>query len=276
MSHRTNPPPPTARQREQDRATIRVAQALDHEAEDLLRAVPALAEALDTLRAQVHHGARTRGPWQLALRTLARAEARRHPNAARAHRHHQHADQLYWSVVVAWAATIRHHARRLGRRWRADCDVQEVIARLRVSWYEAALRYDPDADVPYDYWARRCQWARYAEGGPPDTLVRRPRNAYHVPVSFVPLDLPAMVDEREPADDAVGRSRTVERVVRCCVALTERQRHVLLGRHWTDEEVTLATLGREMNVSRERVRQLEQEAVLRVRTAWEATYAGRS
>jgi RNA polymerase sigma-32 factor len=51
--------------------------------------------------------------------------------------------------------------------------------------------------------------------------------------------------------------------------LTPRERHIVHQRCLTEESVTLEELGREFGVSKERVRQLEHRALVKLRTAIE-------
>jgi RNA polymerase sigma-32 factor len=53
--------------------------------------------------------------------------------------------------------------------------------------------------------------------------------------------------------------------------LPERERNVLKRRYMMSEQSTLEELGRELGVSRERVRQLEERAKTRMRTALQAS-----
>ena len=53
-------------------------------------------------------------------------------------------------------------------------------------------------------------------------------------------------------------------------ALDERERYILERRFWSDEERSLASIGRELGVSRERVRQLEARAKGKIRQLLDA------
>jgi RNA polymerase sigma-32 factor len=85
--------------------------------------------------------------------------------------------------------------------------------------------------------------------------------------------------ERMPAasetpEDAVARQDEI-RGVRAAldvalVQLGERERRIIEARMLSDEPITLEELGREMGVSKERVRQLEERARSRLRTALSA------
>jgi RNA polymerase primary sigma factor len=70
-------------------------------------------------------------------------------------------------------------------------------------------------------------------------------------------------DERESgADGEVVRKLETRRLMESVARLPERQRRVLVRRYGLDEEkqATLADLSEELEVSRERIRQLQREA----------------
>lgn len=55
--------------------------------------------------------------------------------------------------------------------------------------------------------------------------------------------------------------------------LTDRERHIMEQRYLTDETNSLASIGRGMGLSRERVRQLEHQAQAKMRHAITAAVA---
>lgn len=78
----------------------------------------------------------------------------------------------------------------------------------------------------------------------------------------------------ESPEDAVAREdeiRGVREVLDVALAqLGDRERRIIEARMLSDEPITLEELGREMGVSKERVRQLEERARSRLRTALSA------
>ncbi len=67
--------------------------------------------------------------------------------------------------------------------------------------------------------------------------------------------------------DAEGAAQLQQVVAGALASLPERERLVLKRRYMNPEQTTLEELGRELGVSRERVRQLEERAKTRMRTA---------
>ena len=76
------------------------------------------------------------------------------------------------------------------------------------------------------------------------------------------------VNARTPEDEAI-RGQMATEVERAMAPLTEREREVLRLRYGlgTEREMTLAEIGRRLSVTRERVRQIEQAAVRKMRAA---------
>lgn len=90
-----------------------------------------------------------------------------------------------------------------------------------------------------------------------------------------PAMIDGLADSTDSAEAQVGRAEETaqrERAVRDALAsLPEREQRVLRRRYMMADPSTLEELGRELGVSRERVRQLEQRAKTRMRSALEAT-----
>ncbi|HEX7481283.1 MAG TPA: sigma-70 family RNA polymerase sigma factor [Polyangiales bacterium] len=79
-----------------------------------------------------------------------------------------------------------------------------------------------------------------------------------------PEAIVADVEEQRWAADAVDEALAL---------LSKRERHIVKARYLTEETNSLASIGREMGLSRERVRQLEHQAQLKMRDAVMATVA---
>ena len=74
-----------------------------------------------------------------------------------------------------------------------------------------------------------------------------------------------LVDEQPSPEQAVTEQRdgaAQARLLASALAeLTDRERHIIRERHLREEEITLETLGGTLGVSKERVRQIEQKAL---------------
>jgi RNA polymerase primary sigma factor len=81
-------------------------------------------------------------------------------------------------------------------------------------------------------------------------------------------DLVRDVNTRSPEEAAI-RGQLAEEVERAMVPLNEREREVLRLRYGLglDREMTLEEIGRRLSITRERVRQIEAKAVLKMRAA---------
>lgn len=76
-------------------------------------------------------------------------------------------------------------------------------------------------------------------------------------------------DDGRPTEDAVLGRMEAERqlgiLTQALDALPERERRIIVRRHLHDEPQTLTELGQELGISKERVRQLEERALSRMR-----------
>ena len=250
--------------RAQDRNLARAARALDAEADRELRSDPELAALLAARLAALDHRATTRRLPRRVAHDLARERAAIHPAAERARRAHAAADALYWQMVLAWSRLIQREAFRLAQPWRLP--QEDVEARLRLAWFEAAIQYDPDHEAAFDRWAYRCQLAHVPEGGPP----KRPKPAYEVSLDEL-LDAIESEERAPPAamvvtlelDDAIAHDQVMARVRDALDVLSDREAEVLRQR--TEEDATLAEVGHAFRLSTERIRQIERGALVKLR-----------
>jgi len=88
------------------------------------------------------------------------------------------------------------------------------------------------------------------------------------------------VDETPVADvtcrspeDAAAEAESVVKTVKHLEHLDPRERYVVTRRYLSDDEASLAAVGRDLGVSRERARQLEARALKKVRRSMEAAQA---
>ncbi|OZB19428.1 MAG: RNA polymerase factor sigma-32 [Hyphomonas sp. 34-62-18] len=82
-----------------------------------------------------------------------------------------------------------------------------------------------------------------------------------------------IADESLPPEEAVMRSRDTERrrswIGEAMKTLTQRESYIITRRRLSDEPMTLEALGEEIGVSKERVRQIEHNALLKLKRALE-------
>ncbi len=78
-------------------------------------------------------------------------------------------------------------------------------------------------------------------------------------------------DEGEPTEDRVMESRDSQRrkvwIAEALKSLTDRENLIIRERRLTDDTVTLEVLGKRLGISKERVRQIEHQALGKLRTA---------
>ncbi len=86
----------------------------------------------------------------------------------------------------------------------------------------------------------------------------------------------ALEDEAPGAEHSVARSTDISKargwLTDAFDALTDRERVILAARKLRDEPETLETLGRQFNLSKERIRQLEAQALRKMRTRLEQVH----
>jgi RNA polymerase sigma factor (sigma-70 family) len=72
-------------------------------------------------------------------------------------------------------------------------------------------------------------------------------------------------------DEQIYMQEVIKIVHKALIHLTDRERFIIINRFGLngDDERTLEEIGRDMNLSRERVRQLEKEAKIKLREALE-------
>ena len=271
-----------AERRAEDRASARAANHLDQRAEEVMRADPHLAPDLAEVLAEVATRARLRGLFQHALRRFARIHARTSEAARKALALHRQADGLYWGMVLGWTRLIERDAGFYSGVWGIEYD--EARSRLLLSWYEAALRYDPDRKRAFSHFAFLGVWAKYPEAGPLKPLVHASNAVYEnytliylEDVAPDPdpdgdeidlLDRVLVDDAPSPLDEVSGR-QILDLVRDCLPVLSSRERFVLDQRHM-EGDLTLLDLGKQMRLSRERVRQIERGAIWKLRDALHA------
>ena len=201
------------------------------------------------------------------------------------------------SVDDAWAAvqTGLNYVSWLARDYLYTGVAREDLeAEGRLGLFEAALRYDPSHGAQFltyaSFWSRRRMQAfiaRYAR------VVRRPhpRVGHARERDDVSLDQPVsagsalswadvLVDRKHPrAIDAMMGAEDAALIAIAAQELPPQWRTIIVRRFGLDggPALTLAAVGDSLGLSRERVRQIEQKAMTRLRArleeVWGRTHA---
>lgn len=76
-----------------------------------------------------------------------------------------------------------------------------------------------------------------------------------------------VVDERETPEIALHNRQVTEHIQSLLATLTPRERDIIMHRFYGDKKKTLAALADDLGISRERVRQIESEAIRKLRSS---------
>lgn len=244
---------------EADAAAVRAGHEADAAALASLLALPR-GEATLAAQRRVERATITRGPEMEALRRAVRSR----PDAVDAQKHVAVADAHYWSMVLRHDGIVRQQAYKIGKYRAKDTDPEDILTIVRVGWFAAALRFDPDRGLRFPTmavnWAlARVQRERDLPGG-----IKPARNR-NFGARVLPLDTPlrgdgeltlldTLASDAEGADEAWERAHDVADIATHLSGLPERERGVVLrcGRG----EITYSKLAVELGLSRERVRQI--------------------
>lgn len=254
------------------RARDRVLFLAARDAEARAEALMTPAQVADA-EARMSPYATTRGPRQEALRRVARATEPRGarkacsapPPPATAAAWFAAADTACWTVVQHYEGMIRMSSRRHARFWRGKEDA--LLQELRIGWFEAALRFDPDRGIAFSTLAIQYGHSRVQHAPERQTTVRqgetrglRTGGGWQT----VPMVGLAGIDETAAAaspEDAVAAAQIRARLR----VLDSREQYVVVAR---SQECSLKDLGTEMGLSKERVRQIERQAKITLRAAF--------
>ncbi len=163
--------------------------------------------------------------------------------------------------VFAWVHRLAHRAARVH-----GLDVEDLSQEIFLHILRYGRSFNPERSAP-------TTWTAYAARSVILTLLRR-RERQRSRLPFASLD--AVLDlgfdqgcprTSEPSTIATEREEhdQVEELHEALSALPERLRFVILGRFGIDgERRTLASLGEELGLTRERVRQLQEEGLDRI------------
>jgi len=166
---------------------------------------------------------------------------------------------------------------------------EDLEAEGRLGLFEAALRFDPSHGAQFltyaSFWSRRRMQAFVARHA---RVVRRPasRTGASRDRDDVSLDQPVgtgstlswadqLVDQKTPrALDAMVGAEDAALVTLAASELPPQWRRIIVRRFGLDggPAMTLAAVGESLGLSRERVRQLEQKAMARMRARLEEVW----
>ncbi|MCG5052428.1 MAG: sigma-70 family RNA polymerase sigma factor [Myxococcales bacterium] len=154
-------------------------------------------------------------------------------------------------------ASVRPYAFFVARSLRHDPTAfEEAVAGALMGAVEAAHRFDARRGVRFITYA--AHWMR-AEAMQAARVALESRGH-----ESLPDDVGAATPEGH-SDDAPERTLAAEQVAACTrrllSTLTPRLQHILKRRYFDDDQPPLAEVARELGMSRERARQLEQEAL---------------
>ena len=189
-------------------------------------------------------------------------------------------DRALHTLVLAYEPLVAKIVRDLRR---SGVSVEDAKQEARCGLLEAARRFDPNRGFRFGTYAR--WWILSAVTtyliANKDILSSRrmKRKPKLIPSNFVSLDAPITPDgestveliasdEDGPdllAEHAIDGKRLHDRLANALNSLQPRERLVVQRRHLEDEAETLQTVADDMHISAERVRQIEREAIARLR-----------
>ncbi|MDZ4693826.1 MAG: sigma-70 family RNA polymerase sigma factor [Deltaproteobacteria bacterium] len=149
--------------------------------------------------------------------------------------------------------------KRIARPYRStETEIDELISAGYLGLVEAAHRFDPERGFRFSTYA--LVWAK----GAMQLAATRKMNTLPFEEEQA-IDLSA--DGEQNAIDASDRLRWKEFLGEAMSLLTDREKTVLSCRFLEDEEVAFADLKPKLGVSRERARQIEAMALMRLKKA---------
>lgn len=160
---------------------------------------------------------------------------------------------------------VRHVAHAYQWKLTQDYEFEDLVAIGQLAVWKATARWREDGGASFKTYAYQSLVHRYE-------LLRRPYKAKRrVGFTVTSLDEPndegepwrQVPSDEEPQDQRMEFARRQATLRAAYARLNPAQRHVLTERFL--EERTLAAVGDDLNVSRERVRQIEKEALKKLR-----------
>jgi len=196
-------------------------------------------------------------------------------------------DRALHALVLAYEPLVTSMANDLRR---SGLSVEDAKQEARCGLLEAARRFDPDKGFRFGTYAR--WWMLSAVStymvANKDILSSRrmKRKPRLFPSNFVSLDAPITPDGESAAEiipsdqegpdaiaeQAIDSERWQDRLANALNSLGPRERLVVQRRHLDDEAETLQTVAAAMDISPERVRQIEKAALANLRKRLESSH----
>src|SRR5262245_11677037 len=194
-------------------------------------------------------------------------------------------DRALHALVLAYEPLVASMANDLRR---SGLSVEDARQEARCGLLEAARRFDPDKGFRFGTYARWWMLSAvstYMVANKDILSSRRMKGKPKLfPSNFVSLDAPITPDgesaaEIIPSDQegpdviaehAIDSERWQDRLANALNSLGPRERLVVQRRHLDDEAETLQTVAAAMDISPERVRQIEKAALAHLRKRLES------
>jgi len=195
-------------------------------------------------------------------------------------------DRALHTLVLAYEPLV---TRIVGDQRRNGISVEDAKQEARCGLLEAARRFDPNKGFRFGTYARwwmLSEVSTYLVANKNMLSSRRmKRKPKLLPSNFVSLDAPITPDgesaaeliasdEEGPdliAENAIDGQRMQHRLANALDSLEPRERLVLQRRHLKDEAETLQTVANDLHITAERVRQIENTALARLRKRLESS-----
>lgn len=153
--------------------------------------------------------------------------------------------------------SVRPYALHLARGLRSNrAGWEDAVAEAMAGALDAANRFDPDRGVRFVTYA--AHWMRAA-------IIASTRRAADHAADDLGEREESIASADEGAEAAIGATQAALIVRELAATLEPRLRAIVESRFLSDEPPSLAIIARELGLSRERARQLEHEALEKLR-----------
>lgn len=255
-----------------DCADARAAHQAESAARDIILALPGGPEAIEAAYEAEPKGdglRSSRGPAAMALRAAAAAV----PGAAHARWLLARADALYWGMVLRHDRMIRKESAAVLDGDRGEDQFDDIHQLMRVGWFRAAVRFDPDRGIHFPTMARswgRKHVAENRDAGQVSAYNRHRNRRKPLPtVDVGDREVSERVgyDPTEAMDAAAERAMRFRLLAPYLSELAPLQASVIGIRYGeSGGKVSLMETGRRLGVSKEAARKAELSALERLRS----------